>query len=77
MKSDAVKYLLIGLAIGIALMLLIGAGSGSIGRYQIYVMKKFDGNDVFYILDTQTGIAISGKPGLSLNFNKDEEKIEW
>jgi len=64
--KENIKYLLIGLLLGVA-MLVLGAsgGNGDVGRYQMYhyVEKTYDftsgtvksENAVVYILDTVTG----------------------
>jgi hypothetical protein len=60
------KYLLIGLLLGVAMLVLgASAGNGDVGRYQMYhyVVKTYDftsgavknENVVVYILDTVTG----------------------
>jgi len=68
MKSDVAKYLIIGVLIGISIMLLMGAGTGSTGRYQIYVIESWTvkGKEMFLILDTQTGVAKGFRPDIMM-----------
>ena len=68
MKSDFVKGIIIGIVIGISILFFLGAGSGTVGRYQI---EMFNSN-LGYIIDTQTGIAkgFTASAGLEYDFNK-------
>jgi hypothetical protein len=73
MKSGVAKYLIIGVLIGISIMLLMGAGGGTVGRYQLYTVNHWTvDKDMFYILDTQTGLAkgFLPAPGLVADFYK-------
>ena len=72
MKSDLIKGVFIGLLIGAALLLFLGAGNGTVGRYQI---EMFTSN-LGVILDTQTGIAkgFTVGSGFSFDFNTGEGK---
>ena len=67
MKSDVAKYLIIGVLIGISIMLLMGAGGGGVGRYHLYTMDTMD--SIFYILDTQTGVAKRFVTGVHADFS--------
>jgi hypothetical protein len=70
MKSDFTKGVVVGVLIAIALLFFLGAGSGTVGRYQV---EMFTSN-LGVIIDTQTGITkgFTAAPGFSFDFNRGE-----
>ena len=65
--NDSIKYLIIGLLLGLALMFLIGGSGSTPGRYEFHTVRKYTtgykmgetylAEEYFYILDSISGIA--------------------
>lgn len=62
MKSEMVRYLILGFLLCVALLVLTAGGNGSIGKYQVAITLLGTGERgsrqwVVAVIDTETGVV--------------------